>query len=109
MTRFASEKIPVTDLAKQLAHNLFSSIGNCPVHVCADTGMVFEPCTEYMQAHDMNPHAMGAHYEAFGFFYILCFDMDDYEEYVAVHDSEGKMVGTMLDANTIQVGVWTGS
>jgi hypothetical protein len=92
-----------TLLAKELAHNLFCSVGNCPDYKCPNTGMIIESCTEYMVAHDMNRNAMGAHYEAFGYFYILCFDQDNYEEYVAIHTADGAMVGTMFEADEVQV------
>ena len=100
------KKMQATDLAKQLAHNLFNSVKDCPTHVCADTGMVIEPSTDYMKAYDINPCAMGAYYEVFGFYYILCFDMEEYDEYVAIHDSEGEIVGTMVNSNEVRVGKW---
>ena len=95
---------PATYLAHSLANNLFiPDIKVIPDYLCEETGTLISFSSDYTVA-TINENAMGAHYEAFGYHYLLCFDSSDYEEYIAIHNSKtGDLVGIMTTVDEILV------
>ena len=92
-----------TNLARGIANKLFDTSNNCDDYLCVDTGKLIKISTDYSKASEINSEAMGAHFKAFGYYYVLCFDVTDYEEYVSIHDLEFNVVGTMTGEDTVQV------
>lgn len=91
-------------LAKAIATQLLAAVGTPRGIDCMSTGDHIPGCTNYNKVVTINPSATGAHYIAYGYYYILCYDKVTEEEYVAVHDtSNSKLVGTIERPEDMEV------
>lgn len=97
---FAATKSKILPLATHAARlcSILLKSRTTPDVVCSQTGVVHEGQRTYDKVQIINPKAMGAHYKAHGFYYILCYDEIFYEQYVAVHRVKDRLyVGDVYD------------
>lgn len=97
--------IPASFLANDLARNLFfeEQLIN---YVCESTGTTIKACTNPSFVSTLDKQATGSYYEAFGYYYLLCFDEHAYDEFLAIYEVETKnLVGYMENPEEVKVTV----
>lgn len=91
-------------LAKIIATHLLAGVGTPVGLTCINTGAQIPGSTNYSKVVTINPSASGAHYLAYGHYYLLCRDRTTEEEYVAVHSaSNSKLIGTIERPDEMEV------
>ena len=98
------KKRSTSKLAKIIATELLNGIGKPRNITCMCTGETVAGHTDYNLAVTINPTAIGAHYLAYGYYYLLCYDKGTEEEYVAVHtENNNKLIGTIENPEYMEV------
>lgn len=94
-----------TKLARKIATHLLTEKTTPTDFVCASTGAVIVGSCNYNKVKHINEDAVGAHYIAYGFMYLLCMDHIVGNNYVAIHSmGEGNpLVAIMHKVSAIQV------
>lgn len=91
-------------LAKAIATQLLSCVGTPIGLTCISTGEQIPGSTDYSKVVTINPSALGAHYLAYGHYYLLCYDKETEDQYIAVHRSDdNRLVGTIEDPSDMEV------
>ncbi len=95
---------PTSRLPKAIASQLLASVGTPSDITCVSTGELICGSTNYNKVVTINPNAIGAHYLAYGYYYLLCYDKTAEEEYIAVHSaSNSKLIGTIEKPESMEV------
>jgi hypothetical protein len=94
-----------TKLARKIAGHLLTERTTPTDFVCASTGDVITGSCNYSKVKVVNADAVGAHYIAYGFMYLLCIDAMTGIHYVAIHrmDETSALVAIMHRVGHIQV------
>jgi hypothetical protein len=96
--------VPTTKLAKMLSNRLLAYVSEPGDVECVETDETIEGSTDYNTVVALNPNATGAHYLAYGYYYLLCYDKEQEEDYVAIHEQRtGRLIGTITTSTEIQV------
>lgn len=94
-----------TTLARDICAELMES-GQRTIRpvLCRRTGHLFFPDLNWKKVERLSPNVEGAHFKAYGYYYLLCLDPVTKYEYVEVlRIADGKLIGRVYKPEEIQV------
>lgn len=105
-TQAKSKTRKLTAAARQICQVLICSTST-PDITCATTGIVIPGQTEYDDVIVVNEDAIGTHYAHLGMLYILCYNQEVGDIFIAVHkEKDGAIVGWVYSDNTSEIELY---
>jgi hypothetical protein len=88
----------LSNLASRICYSLLKNKDTFDIH-CPDTGGTIKAKTEFKSAWRLNKAALGAHFTAYGYHYVLCLDTYTNELYVSIINDKTKTEVACIDNN----------